>query len=45
VRRGLPGSYEDLFHQAGERFWLPLQGNAALAELLAQRRLQARDRG
>jgi erythromycin esterase-like protein len=45
VRPGLPGSYEDLFHQAAEqlgaqRFWLPLRGDAALAELLAPRRLQ-----
>ena len=41
VRAGLPGSYEELFHQAGEeRFWLPLRGNAPLAELLAEKRLQ-----
>jgi erythromycin esterase-like protein len=41
VRPGLPGSYEDLFHHAGEeRFWLPLRGNAALAELLKDQRLQ-----
>ena len=40
VRPGLPGSYEDLFHRSGERFWLPLQGNAALADLLEERRLQ-----
>ena len=41
VRPGLPGSYEDLFHQAGEdRFWLPLRGNAELAELLQEKRLQ-----
>lgn len=41
VRPGLPGSYEDLFHQLGEaRFWLPLRGNAALAELLKEKRLQ-----
>lgn len=41
VRPGLAGSYEDLFHQAGEaRFWLPLAGNEALAQLLQQRRLQ-----
>lgn len=41
VRPGLEGSYEDLFHQAGEeRFWLPLRGNAALGELLKERRLQ-----
>jgi erythromycin esterase-like protein len=40
VRPGLPGSYEDLFHQAGERFWLPLRGEAELAGLLQERRLQ-----
>ena len=40
VRPGLEGSYEDLFHRAGERFWLPLRGNPALAELLQERRLQ-----
>jgi erythromycin esterase-like protein len=41
VRPGQPGSYEDLFHRAGEeRFWLPLRGNAALAQLLQERRLQ-----
>jgi erythromycin esterase-like protein len=40
VRPGLPGSYEDLFHQAGERFWLPLRGDPGLAELLQERRLQ-----
>lgn len=41
VRPGLPGSYEDLFHQAGEdRFWLPLRGNEALGELLRDKRLQ-----
>jgi len=41
VRPGLPGSYEELFHQAGEeRFWLPLRGNAELGELLKERRLQ-----
>ena len=41
VRPGLAGSYEDLFHKAGEhRFWLPLRDNPALAELLAQPRLQ-----
>lgn len=34
VRPGLPGSFEDLFHQTGvERFWLPLQGNPALGEV------------
>ncbi len=41
VRPGLPGSYEDLFHEVGEqRFWLPLRDNAPLAELLKERRLQ-----
>lgn len=41
VRPGLEGSYEDLFHEVGEqRFWLPLRGNAALGELLKDRRLQ-----
>jgi erythromycin esterase-like protein len=41
VRPGLPGSYEDLFHQAGEaRFWLPLRANARLGELLREKRLQ-----
>jgi erythromycin esterase-like protein len=41
VRPGLPGSYEDLFHQLGEeRFWLPLKDNAPLAALLQQKRLQ-----
>jgi erythromycin esterase-like protein len=41
VRPGLPGSYEDLFHQVGEqRFWLQLRDNGGLAELLRERRLQ-----
>ena len=41
VRPGLPGRYEDLFHQVGEgRFWLPLRGDAALSQLLRERRLQ-----
>jgi erythromycin esterase-like protein len=41
VRPGLPGSYEDLFHQIGEpRCWLPLRGNEALGTLLRDRRLQ-----
>lgn len=41
VRPGLPDSYEELFHEAGEpRFWLPLRGNAALSEVLRERRLQ-----
>jgi erythromycin esterase-like protein len=41
VRPGLPGSYEDLFHQAGEPcFWLPLRDRPELRELLRERRLQ-----
>jgi erythromycin esterase-like protein len=41
VRPGLPGSYEDLFHRiAEERLWLPLRDDAALRELLQERRLQ-----
>lgn len=41
VRPGLAGSYEDLFHQAGEpRFWLPLADDAELAALLSPQRLQ-----
>jgi erythromycin esterase-like protein len=41
VRDGLPGSYEALFHEAGEpAFWLPLRDNAALERLLQPRRLQ-----
>jgi erythromycin esterase-like protein len=41
VRPGLPGSWEELFHQVGEaRFWLPLRGNAALAQVLREKRLQ-----
>jgi erythromycin esterase-like protein len=41
VRPGLEGSYEALFHELGEaRFWLPLRGNAALADLLRDQRLQ-----
>ncbi|MEJ7930001.1 erythromycin esterase family protein [Ramlibacter sp. AN1015] len=41
VRDGLPGSYEELFHQTGEeRFWLPLRGNAPLRQLLQGPRLQ-----
>lgn len=41
VRPGLEGSYEDLFHRTGdERFWLPLRGNAPLAQALRERRLQ-----
>jgi erythromycin esterase-like protein len=41
VRPGLEGSYEDLFHRAGEeRFWLSLRDNPELGELLKERRLQ-----
>src|SRR5205085_4880636 len=41
VRPGLPGSFEDLFHQAGEaRFWLPLREPAQARELLRDKRLQ-----
>jgi erythromycin esterase-like protein len=41
VRPGLADSYEDLFHRTGEgRLWLPLRGNAALSDLLRERRLQ-----
>src|SRR4051812_11683364 len=41
VRPGLPGSYEDLFHQAGEpRFWLPLREQPELRALLRDKRLQ-----
>jgi erythromycin esterase-like protein len=41
VRRGLEDSFEHLFHEVGEeRFALMLRGNARLASLLAQRRLQ-----
>jgi erythromycin esterase-like protein len=42
VREGLPGSWEDIFHQAGApRFLLPLRGNEALKSLIAEpRRLQ-----
>ena len=41
VRAGLPGSYEELFHQAGEeRFWLPLRQDVELSQLLQERRLQ-----
>ncbi|MBI5279595.1 MAG: erythromycin esterase family protein [Burkholderiales bacterium] len=40
VRPGLPGSFEELFHRAGEgAFWLDL-GEPGLAALLAARRLQ-----
>ena len=41
VRPGLPGSYEELFHETGEpRLWLPLRGNPALADVLREKRLQ-----
>ena len=41
VRPGLAGSYEELFHRAGEpSFWLPLRDEPALAGLLQERRLQ-----
>jgi erythromycin esterase-like protein len=41
VRDGLPGSWEDLFHQTGSpRFLLALQGNAALSKLAEPLRLQ-----
>jgi len=41
VRPGLAGSFEDLFHRCEQgRFWLSLRGDAGLAKLLAERRLQ-----
>ena len=41
VRDGLPGSWEDVFHQTGStRFMLPLRDNAALRSLVASQRLQ-----
>ncbi|MDF2463972.1 MAG: Erythromycin esterase [Ramlibacter sp.] len=42
VREGLPGSWEDVFHQMGvQRFMLPLRDNEALKSMIAQpRRLQ-----
>ena len=41
VRPGLPGSWEDMFHQTGSaRFMLALRDNAALRPLLAPLRLQ-----
>jgi erythromycin esterase-like protein len=41
VRDGLPGSWEDLLHQAGtERFLLTLRGNEPLRQLAAPPRLQ-----
>lgn len=41
VREGLPGSFEELFHETAEaRFWLPLRENPELGELLKTPRLQ-----
>ena len=41
VRAGLPGSWEDLFHQTGHnRFWLALRDDVALRPLVAEKRLQ-----
>lgn len=41
VRAGLPGSWEDVFHQTGvSRFMLALRGNVALRPLVAAQRLQ-----
>ena len=41
VRPGLPGSFEDLFHQAGmESLWVDLRHEFETARLLQQRRLQ-----
>jgi len=41
VRPGLPGSWEDVFHQTGTaRFLLRLRDDPALRELVAPRRLQ-----
>ena len=41
VRDGLPESYEDLFHRAGEQsFWLPLRGHEPLGRLLGKPRLE-----
>jgi erythromycin esterase-like protein len=41
VRAGLPGSWEDVFHQTGTpRFLLPLRDDAALRSMVAARRLQ-----
>ncbi len=41
VRPGLPGSWEDVLHQAGNsRFWLNLQGDTELAALARPLRLQ-----
>ncbi|MEO7954569.1 MAG: erythromycin esterase family protein [Polaromonas sp.] len=41
VREGLPGSWEDVFHQTGiRRFLLTLRDNVALRPLVAAQRLQ-----
>jgi erythromycin esterase-like protein len=41
VRPGLPGSYEDIFHEVGmRRFVLPLRDSAVLAKAFAPPRLQ-----
>lgn len=41
VRDGLPGSWEDLFHQTGHnRFWLALRDDVALRPFVATKRLQ-----
>lgn len=41
VREGLPGSWEDVFHESGsERFLLPLRHDAALRSLASARKLQ-----
>ena len=41
VRDGLPGSWEELFHQTGSsRFWLALRDDVALRPLVAAQRLQ-----
>ena len=41
VRDGLPGSWEDLFHQTGQnRFWLALRDDQALRPIIATKRLQ-----
>ena len=41
VRKGLPGSWEDVFHHTGTtRFLLPLRADAALRSLVAPQRLQ-----
>jgi erythromycin esterase-like protein len=41
VRDGLPGSWEDVFHQTGERsFFMQLKGQPELRELVQPQRLQ-----